>query len=256
MKLLIWDIPTRLFHWLLATSVILALVLAEFAEKETPLFYLHVVFGVLAGLLIVWRIVWGLIGSHHAKWGQLFFTPTSVVNYFREVASGRGAYYAGHNPGSSLVIIGMLGFIALTVVTGIFNAQNELFEELHESLPFVVLALVGVHVTGVLLATNMHKENYALAMFTGYKKAEKSEAIVHGHPFAAIIMLVLVLGTWYYFIKGFDRNTALFSAPGTNFKFQIGEPEAGGEAEDGESNGSLNSSGGTSSEHESEDDDD
>ncbi|MEY4616202.1 MAG: hypothetical protein RJB66_1162 [Pseudomonadota bacterium] len=233
MKLLIWDLPIRLFHWLLAGSVVLAFGIAQFIEKETPLFYMHVVFGVLAGLLIVWRIIWGLIGSKHARWSELFFSPTSIAKYFTEVFKGRGAYYAGHNPGGSIVVLLILAGVALSVISGILNAQSELFEEIHESLPILVMGLVVVHVTGVILAMKMHNENYVLSMITGYKKAKTTEAISTSSPFSALVMLVLVLGPWIYFIAGFNRESALFTAPGTQWSFQIGEAEA----EEGEEQG-------------------
>lgn len=227
MKQLIWDLPTRFFHWLLAGSVLAAFALAQLAEKETPLFYLHVVFAVLAALLLLWRIVWGLIGSRHARWSELVVSPKSVSDYFSQVLNGKGTFYAGHNPGGSVVIIGILGLLALTIFTGLMSAQAEIFEEMHESLPVALMVLVGFHVAGVILATKMHGENYVLAMFTGYKKGEPKDAIAHSHPVASVFMLVFVLGSWYYFIKGFDRNKALFTAPGTQWSFQVGEPEAG-----------------------------
>ena len=226
MKVLIWDLPTRLFHWLLAGSVIFAFGIAQFVEKETSLFYMHVVFGVLAGLLILWRIIWGFIGSKHARWSDLFFSPTAIVKYFTDVLKGRGVYFAGHNPGGSIVVLLILAGVALSVVSGILNAQSELFEEIHESLPILVMGLVVVHVIGVMLAMKMHNENYVLGMITGYKKAKSNEAISTSSPLAALVMLVLVLGPCAYFIDGFNRDTALFTAPGTQWTFQIGEPEA------------------------------
>jgi cytochrome b len=225
-KQLIWDLPTRFFHWLLVISVLGAFAFAELTEKETATFYIHVVFAVLAGLLIVWRIIWGFVGSKHIRWGELFFAPLTTVKYFKEVLSGSGSYHAGHNPGSANVILAMLVLIAASVGTGVFITQAEIFEELHESLPVVLMVFVGLHVLGVLLATKMNKENYLLGMITGYKRAKASDAIGSSHFFAAVIMLVLVLGPWFYFIKGFNRDTALFKAPGTQWTMQIGDAEA------------------------------
>lgn len=224
MKFLIWDLPTRLFHWSLAFSVILAFGLAQFVEKETPLFFLHVVFGVLSGLLLLWRILWGFFGSKHSRWRSLWFSPKLIIQYFKNVISGKGEYFSGHNPGGSIVILALLSSIGITVITGILNPQAEIFENLHEFFPFVVLVLVVSHILGVLLASRMHNENYVLSMFTGMKTAKKNESISHSSKWAALIMVMLVFGTWAYFIKGFDRNNALFTAPGTNWTFQIGEP--------------------------------
>lgn len=234
MKQLIWDLPTRFFHWLLFSAVLGAFTLAELVDKDSPTFYFHVVLGVLAGLLVVWRIVWGFFGSKHARWGDLFFAPSAIAKYFKDVFYGKDSYYAGHNPGSAIVILGILSLVIATVFTGILNAQAEIFEELHEALPILLMVFVGFHVMGILLATKMNKVNYTLAMITGYKKANLDEAIKSSYFPAVLIMLVLVFGPWAYFVKGFDRNTGLFKAPGTQWTFQIGEPEAkaGHETED------------------------
>jgi cytochrome b len=227
MKLLIWDLPTRLFHWLFAGSVILAFGFAQLSEKESPTFYLHVIFGVLGGVLLGWRLVWGFWGSRHSRWKALLFTPSSIVQYFQSVFIGRGQYFAGHNPGSSLVIIALLIGVAMTLLSGILIPQSEIFEELHESLPIVVMVLVAVHVAGVLLASRVHNINYIRAMVDGRRQAQLEDGIDGSRPIAGIFMLALVLGVWLYFIRGFDRNSAVFTAPGTAWSFQVGEPEAG-----------------------------
>jgi cytochrome b len=226
MKFLIWDLPTRFFHWLLVFSVFAAFGVAEWTEKDTSIFYLHVVFGVLAGLLIIWRLIWGFAGSRHSRWNELFFPLPNIVGYFKESLSGKSKYYAGHNPGGAIVVLGILLLIACTVLTGILSPQDEIFEDLHENLPIFLMVLVAIHIAGVLLATKVHKENYALAMVTGIKRGTKGDSIPHNSFVALIMMLILVLGSWMYFIKGFDRNTALFTAPGTQWTFQVGDPEA------------------------------
>lgn len=225
MKSLIWDLPTRIFHWFFAGSVVAAFFIAQLAKKETPFFYLHVVFGVLAGLLILWRLLWGLVGSKHARLKELLCGPKKVLGYFRGVLQGKGEYHAGHNPGGAWGVLALLLMVALTVVSGIFITQSELFEESHEVLPFVVMGLAGVHVAGVLLATRMNGENYVLSMIHGMKKASGEEGLQHSHKGMALVMVAMVFLPWAYFVQGFDRNTALFKAPGTQWTFQVGEPE-------------------------------
>jgi cytochrome b len=232
MKQLIWDLPTRLFHWLLVISLFSAFGFAKVAEKETPAFYIHVVFAVLVMLLMVWRIFWGFAGSRNAQWRALVVSPQKALNYFKEVAAGRSSYYAGHNPGSSFVILIMMGLIGLILLSGVLVAQAEFLEEFHEIAPLILMGFVILHVGGVLKATKMNQQNYILAMFSGYKKAEAKDAIAKAHFLAAILMLIFIFGPWVYFIKGFDRNTAIFKAPGTQLSFQIGEPEVGNEDKD------------------------
>lgn len=236
MKNLIWDLPTRLFHWMFAGSVGGAFLIAKVAEKESPLFYLHVVFAVLAGLLILWRLYWGFFGSRHSRFSSFIFSIKETIGYFVNVLTGQSKYYAGHNPGGSIVVLKILGATTLTVLSGIFIAQSEIFEEMHEILAVVTMVLVGIHIAGVILATKMHKENYALAMVTGLKKTSTAEeGLTHSHRGAALLMLAIVLVPWALFIKGFDREKALFTFPGTTWTLQVGEPEyEEGEGDNGE----------------------
>ncbi len=249
MKVLIWDLPTRLFHWLFAGSILSSFLIAEFAEKETPLFYLHVVFAILASLLLIWRLVWGFVGSQHSRWSEFLFSPKELINYFTSLLTGKGKYYSGHNPAGSYTTLAIMGIAAFTVLSGILITKSELFEELHESLPIVIMVLVGVHIAGVLLASVMHKESYLLSMINGTKTGDSNSAIKKHHYFPALLMIGFVGFGWGYFIKGFDRNSAIFTAPGTQWTYQVGEAEENeGGAEDNENgnedddNESLNNS--------------
>lgn len=228
-KQLIWDLPTRIFHWLLAIFIICAYACAKFPP---PLFYWHAVFGVGSGLLIVWRIVWGFVGSRHARFPALFFSFGEVRDYFLSVFSGKGRYYAGHNPGSTLVIWLMILLSSVSIGTGI-AAGNEAFEDLHKVAANLLVFVILAHVAGVLLASSMHQENYSWSMITGKKRADAAESITNARPLAAIVMLAFVLGGMVYVVAGLDFSSGLFRAPGTKFSFQIAE----GEAEEHNENG-------------------
>ncbi len=225
MKKLIWDLPTRIFHWLFVLAVMGAFLIAQITEKESPQFYFHVIFGVLAGLLIIWRFFWGFIGSKHIRWDQFFFKPAEIFNYFLDSLRGKGRYYVGHNPGGAFISFVLIILTVFIIITGMASATDEIFEELHENLPFLLMGLIGLHVIGVLIASQKHQVNYILAMFTGKKKAGGEDQIESSFFISTIIMLVLVFSAWFYFIAGFDREKAIFIAPGTQWKFQVGEPE-------------------------------
>lgn len=229
MKRLIWDLPTRLFHWLFALSFLAAFAIAQFVEKDNNvLFNLHIVFGVFAGALLLWRLVWGFIGSQHALFRNFQLNPALVMNYFKKTLAGKGDYHAGHNPGGSVVIAGILILTAGAVISGFLQSfGGEIFEEIHEILPKLVLGLAVVHILGVVIATKMHRENYFLSMITGHRRSEPSEAIQSSRPFAAMIMLVLVFGVAGVFTWGFDRATGSLTLPFTGTQIQLGEePEA------------------------------
>jgi cytochrome b len=234
LKQLIWDLPTRVFHWAFAASVLGAWGFAKLSPEESPLFYLHMLFGVSAGVLLVWRIIWGLVGSKHARFSALLFSPRSLIDYFKSVASGRGQYHPGHNPAGSLAIWALLGLIGLAVFSGLsMGFMGESLEEVHEVSTNVVIFVIAAHVIGVVLATKMNKENYVAAMFHGKKRAEPSDAIAHSSPLAALSLVVLFIVGVSYFAKGFDLASGSFTPPGTAYTVQFGERE-GGEHHHGE----------------------
>jgi cytochrome b len=222
----IWDLPTRVFHWGFAASVLGALGFAKLAPEESPYFYLHIVFGVTAGLLLIWRVLWGFIGSKHVKFSSFAFSPKEYLAYFKAVLSGRGEYHAGHNPGGALAAWALLAFTGLAVVSGIsMGFFGEALEEVHEVSTNLLMIAVAVHIVGVGLATVMNKENYVAAMFHGKKRATPEEAITSSRPISAVALVILVAAGAGYFAKGFDLLTGTFTAPGTGFSVRFGEEE-------------------------------
>lgn len=245
MKQLIWDLPTRIFHWAFAGSILLAFGFGKFSSEHSVYFGLHMVFGVLAGLLLLWRVIWGIAGTKHARFASLLFSPGRIIEYFRSVISGKGQYFAGHNPGSSVSIWAMLILAGLAVLSGLsMGFLGETFEEVHEIVTVLVIAAAAFHIAGVILASFMHSESYLASMLTGRKTADPGEQISSARPAAALLMVLLTAGAMTYVWRGFDLNTRTFSAPGTSFRVQFGEDENEEEGGRGEN------------EEEEEDDDD
>lgn len=227
MKQLIWDLPTRLFHWGFAVSIVLAYALVQVSHEGTVAFYSHIVLGLIAGLLMGWRAVWAIMGSKHARFPSLLFRPGDVKDYFLSIVRGRGKYYAGHNPGSALAIWAMYLLSVATIASGLaLGRAGESFKEVHEIAPNLLLAVAGLHILGVALATIMHKENYLVSMFSGRKTGNPDEAILHAHPLAALCLVVWIAAGACYLISGFDFAKGTFHAPGTNVNFQFGEGES------------------------------
>ncbi len=146
-RILVWDIPTRLFHWLLAASFAGAFLTAE-SERYRDV---HVALGYLLLALIGFRVVWGLVGTRYARFRSFAFRPSQVLSYLRSLLRCSPQHYVGHNPAGSWVIYGLLLLGVLSGVTG-YATYNELggeaFEELHEAFASAMLALVTLHVGG------------------------------------------------------------------------------------------------------------
>lgn len=175
-KILVWDLPTRAFHWLMVFSFAGAYVTGE-SEKLRDV---HVWLGYLMLGLIAFRVIWGFAGNEYARFSSFSYGPGAVKDYLKSVLAMRPQHFLGHNPAGSWAIWILLALGLLTGVTGYAVYQDlggDAMEEFHEFAANFMLAVVAIHVTGVVVSSALHKENLAHAMVTGYKEvqAEKAE---------------------------------------------------------------------------------
>jgi cytochrome b len=161
---------------------------------------LHVTLGYTMAGLVVFRLVWGLIGTRHARFGSFVRGPAAVARYLRSLLQRRPEHHAGHNPAGALAIVALLALAVAVTVSG-WAAYHELageaLEELHEALASAMLAVVGVHVAGVLLGSWLHRENLVAAMLSGRKSGPPGEGIRRAWGALAGVMLASVLGFWW-----------------------------------------------------------
>ncbi len=167
----VWDPLVRIGHWSLVACIALAWVSGE-GGKE-----LHEGVGYAALAIIALRLVWGVIGSHYARFGEFLRAPAATLQYAARVLAGNEPRYLGHNPLGGWMIVCLLACIALTGITGWLYTTDEYFGvewvgELHEALADALLALIALHVAGVVLASKRHHENLVAAMLHGRKRAE------------------------------------------------------------------------------------
>lgn len=194
-KILVWDVPTRVFHWLLALSFAGAFLTAE-SERYRDI---HVMLGYTLLGLIAFRLLWGVVGTRYARFGSFLFAPRELFDYLASLASGKPHHYIGHNPAGSVAIWLLLALGAASAVSGVLLYQDiggDALEELHEFLANAMLAVVGVHLAGVLVSSLLHRENLARAMITGRKSAEPEAGIRRSHAWLGAIMLAVVAVFW------------------------------------------------------------
>lgn len=194
-RILVWDVPTRVFHWLLVLSFGGAYLTAE-SERYRDI---HVVLGYTFLGLIAFRLLWGFLGTRYAQFRSFLFRPSEVVAYARSMLKGKPAHYLGHNPLGSVSIWLLLGLGVSVGVSGYLVFQDvggEAFEELHEVVSNAMLAVVAIHIAGVVVSSVLHRENLARAMVTGFKSAEPSEGIRHSYAWLGVIMLAAVVAFW------------------------------------------------------------
>lgn len=194
-SILVWDAPVRVFHWLLALSFLGAFVSAESERWRL----LHVTLGYTVGALVVFRLLWGLFGTRYARFRSFVRGPRAVKAYLGSLLGGRAEHHTGHNPAGAWAIVGLLAGALLIVGSGwaIYNdVGGGWLEELHEGAANAMLALVAVHVAGVILSGRLHHENLVLAMITGHKQGRPEEGIRRAWRSLAVVMVVAVAGFW------------------------------------------------------------
>lgn len=234
---LIWDLPTRISHWALAAGVAFCAVVTLLLGEHSTLFPLHSIVGLVIALLVVLRVVWGLIGSRHARFASFAFGPVAVAKYFLAVVSGKPHRHVGHNPGSAYAIFAMLGLVLLLGATGVLMARgSDAAEELHEIAAYALVVVVIAHLLGVALHTLQSCENITLGMIHGRKDAPAEHAIPSAHPLAALFMLAAV-ATWATLLaRGYTPATGSLRLPFTTITLQLTESE-GGDIGEAQSNG-------------------
>ena len=185
-RVLVWDPCVRIFHGGLARAVLVAFL------TEDEALGLHTWAGYTALALIAARLVWGVIGPRHARWSDFVRGPSVTLAYLRDELAGRARRYLGHNPaGAAMVVALLLGVVATALsgmatlganelsgpfapwLGGIGHEQAHWLEEIHETIAYLTLALVPLHLLGVALASLLHRENLVRAMIDGYKRGEQ-----------------------------------------------------------------------------------
>ena len=235
-RVLIWDLPTRIFHWLLTIGFFVSAAISVTADEDSPLFSAHMIPGIVLGVMVVLRIVWGFVGTRHARFTSFLFSPVSLMRYAFGALNGSEPRSIGHNAGSSYAIFAMLGLVLATAVTGLMISNgNEAAEELHEIASYSLMAVVAVHIVGVMWYSLRHKENIALSMLTGCKEASADDAIPSSRPIVGIVFLLLICFLTVRLFRNYDRATGTTTFPGLGITIPPGESE-GSEGGGGDDN--------------------
>ncbi|VAV94548.1 Ni,Fe-hydrogenase I cytochrome b subunit [hydrothermal vent metagenome] len=165
----VWDIAVRIFHWSLVISFVIAWITADEWDK------VHEIAGYVIGGLLILRVIWGFVGSKHARFSDFIYKPTTVLAYLRDSLTRKAKRYIGHNPAGGAMAIALLVTLTAAIVSGIASTTNmfwgvEWMEELHELTANATLVLVFLHIVGVIYASYEHKENLVKSMITGFKR--------------------------------------------------------------------------------------
>jgi cytochrome b len=179
----VWDLPTRLFHWLLVGAVLFALATGLLAPK----WWLgrHVVAGYVVAGLLLFRFVWAVHGSEFSRFASFAYRPRQVLAHLGSLLRLRAGHYLGHNPSGAAMIFALLGILSLLVVTGFIQqggfekqgpfaglvsyAVGSQARQIHKLAAYLLLLLIAAHLSGVLLGSFFFKEPLIPAMIHGRK---------------------------------------------------------------------------------------
>ena len=199
-RILVWDLPTRLFHWLLAGTFAGAWLTAE-SERWIDV---HTTLGYTFAGLIAFRLVWGFIGSRYARFASFVTGPGPVARYLGALLAFRPEHHVGHNPAGGWAVLALLGLGLSTALSGYaaYTLNARWLEELHEGTAGAMLALVFVHIGAVFVSSLLHRENLVGAMWHGFKRGSAVQAIRRKRWIAAGALLAVVAGIWTAALQG------------------------------------------------------
>lgn len=215
-KIRVWDLPVRLFHWLLAILIVLA-VITEKIGGNALVWHFRIGYALLA--LVCFRILWGIVGSHYARFSNWIFSPSTIVKYIWAKKGSAAKQYPGHNPLGSLSVLALLIVILAQAISGLFanddiasegplahfisKEWSDKFTWFHATIGAnLIYFLVGLHLTAIAYYVFWKKENLPRSMVTGDKQVLGDPPTVNDSArlrllalaiFAACILLVYLL---------------------------------------------------------------
>lgn len=209
-KIKLWDLPTRLFHWLLAATVAGALISGQIGGNAMDW---HGRLGLAAIGLVVFRLVWGLAGSTYARFAQFFPRPTQLRAYLRGQWQG-----VGHNPLGALSVLALLLLVAAQAGTGLFanddisfrgylyslagSGLSDRLTGLHKLLSDLLIALVALHLAAVVFYVRIRKANLLGPMITGWQEVAKETPPAKGGSILALILALVLAALAVYGASG------------------------------------------------------
>jgi len=201
----VWDLPTRLFHWIMLLLVVFSVVTAEIDELDW-----HMRSGYCILTLVLFRIMWGFAGPYHARFANFVRTPAAVLAYLRDLRNGSAAAQGGHNPLGALSVVALLIALLLQASTGLFanddststegplaklvsNHTSNLLTAVHEINQWVLYTLVALHVAAIAYFYFAKRENLVTPMLTGDKPGTGLVSATDdaGIRIRAVILLVI-----------------------------------------------------------------
>jgi cytochrome b len=218
-SVIVWDLPTRLFHWTLVVLILLQFLSGEFGL--VPMSW-HYWLGYATLALVVFRVLWGLIGSHTSRFASFVRGPGAVLHYARETAAGRHVHVVGHNPVGGWSVLLMLLSILVQSISGLFSSDDlteagplvdrvseatvAWMTRVHHLNRWLLVLLIVLHVGAVLLHWMIRRDNLVAAMIHGRGRAPSAEDAPHIAPLHRALLLLVISAIAVAFVVTFGGN--------------------------------------------------
>lgn len=214
-KLLVWDLPVRLFHWLLVISLIAAWYTSD-GERDLINYHLKIGYFILG--LVLFRIIWGVFGTKYAVFSQFIPTKLELINYIKQFKQKKNYSTFGHNPLGGLMVILMLLLVLSQAVSGLFmdddvftsgpyyesvsGSVQKFMSLIHHNVFDVILIISALHISAICYYLLVKKINLIVPMITGYKLSdnEKSSGIKSSKLWLSFIVILVVMAFLYWLL--------------------------------------------------------
>ena len=202
----VWDLPVRLFHWSLVICFAVSWGSVELFDDAMQV---HLYAGYTMLTLVLFRIVWGFVGSSTARFSQFITGLRPTIAYATTLLKPRPSHYLGHNPLGGWAVIAMLTLLAFQAITGLFSNDDlltkgplahwigkdwsDIMSEIHHEAFDYLLAVVGIHIAAVLYYRFFKHNNLIITMITGYKSLPNTIPSANLHFASGLRALVIFI---------------------------------------------------------------
>ncbi|MFT6992370.1 MAG: cytochrome b [Paraglaciecola sp.] len=211
-KKLVWDIPVRLFHWLLVLCLFGQWLTAEVLEDAM---HIHFYIGYFAIGLIIFRLIWGFVGTKYARFSSFIAGPKAILSYVQSLTSKQKVFTTGHNALGGLLLPAVLVLVGLQAISGLFTSDDivsvgpyydsanstvqKCMQWLHHNIFDVLIALAVIHLFAIAWYRWALKHDLITPMITGQKVVDASKAITHSKLVNAFVLAIAV-GIFVYWL--------------------------------------------------------
>jgi cytochrome b len=201
----VWDIPVRVFHWLLVALIVVSFTTAQIGGNAMRI---HELSGFSILTLVLFRVLWGIFGSTYARFSDFVRHPRQAIEYVQSLRRGRSPFYAGHNPLGGWMVVALLLCLLVQTGTGLFanddvmtegplfdwvsKRTSDMLSRIHEVNFYVLLALITLHVAAALYYLWGKRENLIEPLFTGRKQVHEPQDVPESRDAPLWLALVLV----------------------------------------------------------------